>query len=207
MAVNLNYPVGTRNHRKIKPQTAFNIIERRKKVAELWRKHYTMTQIGKKLGLNRSTIWRDIKIMEAQWLLQQTENVGSLRRRDLMDLDEMEKICHEKIEANTDPKSLASAKWMEELRKIKQYRAELMGLKAAKKYEIEAKISSIDKEKKDAAVRAAIESSIKVIPGQRAENLLPPPVNAENSDLDDDFNDEIEEDDNDSIDGEDGEQW
>jgi IS30 family transposase len=145
--------------------------ERRAKVSELWKQKYKMVQIAEMIGVHVSTISRDVRYLEKQWIETQNLNIGDLRNRELRELDEMEQICILRLEALIDSPT-KGARWMEERLKIKQRRAQLLGIDAATKYEVNKPSQGITKEKRDEMAAAAV-SKTKRKP--RAENVVDMP--------------------------------
>jgi len=146
-------PSNHKQNRKKRP--AHVKQERRAKVSELWKQKYKMTQIAEMLGVDVSTISRDIRYLDKQWVETQNLNIGDLRNRELRELDEMEQICILRLEALISSPT-KGARWMEERLKIKQRRAQLLGIDAATKFEVHKPSQGISKEKRDEMARAAI---------------------------------------------------
>jgi len=132
--------------------------ERRSKVADLWKRKYSVSEIAKIVGIGIDTVRNDIRKMEQQWIKNQAINVNDIRMRELADLDEMEKLCIDRLESLKDSPT-KGARWLEERRKIKVRRAELLGLDAATKFKVTTPGSEISKEQHDAVVKAALAKS------------------------------------------------
>jgi hypothetical protein len=127
---------------------------RRKKVSELYSKRWNEMEIAEHLGVNVSTVSRDLTALRMIWLECQIDNINLAKLRELADLETMEKICIERLD------KLAShphqgTRWMEERRKIKERRAKLLGLDAEQKMNITKSIEIINKDQRDAAIKAA----------------------------------------------------
>lgn len=128
--------------------TKFKAAERRAEVSKLYMKRYTMSEIADLLDINKSTVSRDIKHIEAKLVETQTSNMEIVRARELVDLDSMEKICIDRIERLNDSPT-KGARWIEEWRLIKVRRAQLLGLDSAKKFQVSDNTDNISKERKD----------------------------------------------------------
>jgi len=132
--------------------------KRRKYVSELYEKRYTMREIAELVEVDVAQIQRDIKYLETQWEKETADNIELIRKRELADLDRMENICITKIDACEG--KYKGIGWMEEWRKIKVRRAELMGLDAAKKYSVREEGSKIKKSTKDKMIGAVTASKV-----------------------------------------------
>ena len=103
--------------------------ERRKEVARLLvRMHMRPREIGEQLGIHMGTVYRDIKWLKKEWEKERISHIDDLRMKELAELDEMEKICMEKLEGCANP--WQGTRWIEERRKIKERRAKMLGLDA-----------------------------------------------------------------------------
>jgi len=128
--------------------------ERRAQIAGLYKKRYKMHEIAEMLGINIATVSRDIKYLESLWIKSQIDNIESVKLRELSELDEMERVCIERLEKCTQP--WQGARWMEERRKIKERRAAILGFDAPKNLSITTKDRTLTKEQRDAAFRVAL---------------------------------------------------
>jgi len=140
--------------RPVHPTRMHKIKERRMRVSELLKQRYKQFEMGDLLGVDRSTISKDIKAIHKEWMAQSLDNLHIVRLRELVDLDDMEKICIQKLAAIKSPTQ--GSRWMEERRKIKERRARLLGLDAEQRYSVKREITIITKEKRDAVVLAAL---------------------------------------------------
>jgi len=131
------------------------IIERRVKVSELFKKRYKHYEIAQMLGVDRSTITKDIKAIQKEWKAEALDNLHIVRLRELADLDDMERICIERLEKLAKNPHQGS-RWMEERRKIKERRSKLLGLDAEQKMSVKRELTIITKEKRDQVVLAAL---------------------------------------------------
>jgi hypothetical protein len=132
----LNKKLSKKDHFKImsvrRPKSVAQIVtmeERRTEVAKLLcEEHMRPGAIARLLDVDPSTITRDIRAIRKEWKRERIDNVDEVRMREIAELDEMERICMERLRGCTAP--WQGARWMEERRKIKERRAKLMGLDA-----------------------------------------------------------------------------
>lgn len=104
---------------------------RRLQVAELYyRLRLRQQEIADRIGCNQSTISRDIKALDKQWLKRIAGKVDVIRGRELGDLDEMERDCAIQFQTSKDPR------WISERLKIKERRAKLIGLDVPERHEL-----------------------------------------------------------------------
>jgi IS30 family transposase len=96
--------------------------ERRLKVARLWAQHRNQTEIAKALGVNQSTVSRDLQVITARWVAEAVHDVGEIRARELAELDEMEKELAARWLQERRPE------WMRLRLAVKERRAKLLGL-------------------------------------------------------------------------------
>ena len=96
--------------------------ERRQKVARLWAQHRNQTEIAKALGVNQSTVSRDLQVITARWVAEAVRDVGEIRARELAELDEMEKELAARWLQERRPE------WMRLRLAVKERRAKLLGL-------------------------------------------------------------------------------
>ena len=155
------------------------IKQRRRQVAELVKKCYKVYEIADMLGVCKRVIERDIIALENEWKESRIDNIDAVRLRELAHLDEMERICIERLEKCTNPTQ--GSRWMEERRKIKEQRAKLLGLNAAQQYEIRGEMTVIPKEQRDQALLAVLMSQNPNLIGMDKEALMPPEKSAEDT--------------------------
>jgi hypothetical protein len=106
--------------------------QRRTEVARLLcEEHLRPMAIAKILGVHQATVYKDVIAIRQEWKKDRLDHVEEVRMRELAELDEMERICMERLIGCTQP--WQGARWMEERRKIKERRAKLLGLDAPEK--------------------------------------------------------------------------
>ena len=125
---------------------------RRKQVSVFFSQRYRLNEIADLMGISPSTVAADIKYLEKLWEKDGLSNIESTKVRELHDLDKMEQECIRRLDLCTKP--WQGARWMEERRKIKKRRAELMGLDAPKNIRHTHKDRTLNKEQRDAAFNA-----------------------------------------------------
>lgn len=99
-----------------------SIEERRRQVAELWKRHVDQTTIAKQLGVAQSTVSRDLREITKRWVEEAIADVGEIRARELAELSQIEGDAAKRFAVEYDHK------WLEIRLKCKQRRAALLGL-------------------------------------------------------------------------------
>ena len=102
------------------------VAERRAAVARLWARHLTQEQIAQGVGVDQSTVSRDIKALVAAWRREALGDIADLRARELGDLDSMEREIA--LAAGGDRSARELARLLEVRLHIKERRARLLGL-------------------------------------------------------------------------------
>lgn len=126
--------------------------QRRAAVCYLYKRRYNQSEIAAILECSQGTVSQDIRAIHETWRQSQLDNIEIVRMREIADLDDMERICIERLEHCKDPRT--GSRWMEERRKIKERRARLLGLDAAQAYEVRRTEFRITAQDRDAAVLA-----------------------------------------------------
>ena len=115
-------------HMKPKRTKTHEIEARRRKVARLYARKVTQTEIAQSLGVDQATVSRDVQAIEAQWRREVQAEVEAIRAQELTELREMERdVIHPRSKATSDRDR---ARWVAERLKIKARVAALMGLDA-----------------------------------------------------------------------------
>ncbi len=107
-------------------QKQAEILARRRQVAARYVQHVDQQTIAEELGVDQSTISRDIKALTQQWHREAVADIMSVKAREAAELDAMERDCAEQFRTTKDPR------WITERRQIKERRAKLLGLDAQK---------------------------------------------------------------------------
>jgi predicted transcriptional regulator len=113
------------------------IAERRKKVAALTLNRYDQTAIASMLGVNQSTVSRDIKFLMNKWRQAAENDILEHVGRELAELDLMEKEAAANYINLKSEGSLKQANtWMITRLQIKDRRSKLLGLDQPSKLEL-----------------------------------------------------------------------
>lgn len=112
--------------RKKPRRTTPAVMERRALVAGLLKRHITYTEMATQLGVSRVTISKDVSAIKEQWREAAVDDVASMKGRELVELDEMERECA--LEYASAKKHDERVKWMSLRLDIKRRRAKMMGL-------------------------------------------------------------------------------
>jgi transposase len=154
--------------RPVHPSKSHEIKERRLLVSKYYKQRFKQYEIAEILGVDRSTIARDIQAIHREWQAQCIDNVHVVRIRELADLEDMEKICMERLE-ELEKNPHQGSRWMEERRKIKERRSKMLGLDTEQRYVIKKEITVVDKTKRDEILLAALGSRLP--PGMTLEDV------------------------------------
>lgn len=103
--------------------------DRRRKVAELYRARLSQSEIGRRLGLSKATVCRDLQAVIAEDREAAKVHIAEWRARELADLERME------TDATVRYRETLDHKWIETRLKIKARRTALLGLDAPAKVE------------------------------------------------------------------------
>jgi len=103
------------------------IEERQRKVAQLYLRRQTQTEIAKVLKVDQATISRDLAELRKQWAAENVENLDQVKVREAAELDEME------AEAAVEFSKRKNWEWFDRRLKCKERRAKLLGLDAPAK--------------------------------------------------------------------------
>lgn len=95
---------------------------RRSRVAELYLAHSTQQQIAQELGVNQSTISRDLVWLRAEWRRIALDDIADIVARELAELDIMEYDVTQCWNTAKEPV------WIGKRLAIKQQRQNLLGL-------------------------------------------------------------------------------
>jgi sigma54-dependent transcription regulator len=117
------------------------LIERRKQVAKLYLNRAKIADIADKLGIDYSTVSRDITYLKKCWLEESKEDISKQIARELAELDLMELEANIQYQAAKKAgKDVFMIRWKETQLKIKDRRAKLLGLDRPQKVELDAKL-------------------------------------------------------------------
>jgi transcriptional regulator with XRE-family HTH domain len=113
------------------------VSQRRLTVAKLWTRRLTQEEIAAAVGVDQSTISRDIKALMAAWQKEAVSDVTLVRARELADLDAMEREAAMAASVKVSPQELA--RLLEVRLRVKERRARLLGLDAPQRREVTGK--------------------------------------------------------------------
>jgi hypothetical protein len=111
-------------------KTATGVAERRRKVAAMDLRHVDQLDIAQALGVDRSTVSRDITALRTSWRVDAAADVQERIAREDAELDSMERDCAIEFAKSKD------RGWLQTRLAIKDRRASLLGLDAPKRTEI-----------------------------------------------------------------------
>lgn len=113
------------------------VSKRRATVAKLWTRRLTQEEIAAAVGVDQSTVSRDVKALVAVWRKEALGDVTATRARELADLDAMEREAAVAASAKVSPQELA--RLLEVRLRVKDRRARLLGLDAPQRQEVTGK--------------------------------------------------------------------
>jgi hypothetical protein len=114
------------------------MVARRQRVAELWRNRQNQTDIARALGVDQSTISRDIKAIMREWRAMAVADVDEVIGRELAELDGMERDAAIRFAATHDPA------WMHLRLRCKERRAKMLGLDSVQRVDVTSGGGRID---------------------------------------------------------------
>ena len=117
------------------------VAERRATVAKLWARHLTQEEIAAAVGVDQSTISRDIKALVVAWRAEALTEVADLRAREFADLDSMEREAA--MAASVGRSAAELARLLEVRLRVKERRARMLGLDAPRRQEFSGLIATL----------------------------------------------------------------
>ena len=117
------------------------VAERRATVTRLWARHLTQEEIAAAVGVDQSTISRDIKALVVAWRAEALTEVADLRAREFADLDSMEREAA--MAASVGRSAVELARLLEVRLRVKERRARMLGLDAPKRQEFAGLIGTL----------------------------------------------------------------
>jgi transposase-like protein len=96
--------------------------ERQRKVAALYLRRVSQSEIAKQLGVNQATISRDLQVLYKLWRAEAASMIDEHQARELAELDQMEQ------DAAIQYSQTKRRDWLDTRLKIKERRAKLLGL-------------------------------------------------------------------------------
>ena len=145
---------------RVNPSRRFKILERRKKIAALYKQKYTQKEIGEMLNISRRTVINDMNAIRDEWREDRVDDLNEVYMLDLVSLNRMERLIWKRLQQlEKDPR--AGTRWMEMLLRLYDRRAKMIGYDAADKRDPGGglTINVINKEQADAALAAFLKAN------------------------------------------------
>ena len=118
-----------------KSQSRMRILNRRKKVSEMYLRRFTLSQIAETLGKSMGTIQKDIAAIRDEWRKESKEHIGEVITRELAELQHIENEAAKQFIRQRDKS------FLETRLKCKDRRAKLLGLDQPEKHQNEVNVS------------------------------------------------------------------
>jgi DNA-binding MarR family transcriptional regulator len=113
------------------------VRDRRKKIAALYLNKVDQADIAEKLGISQPTVSRDIKALNEEWRIESIKDVKEHISRELAELERMELEAASLFQAaKRDKQEKLAVNWIETRLKIKDRRANLLGLNGSQKIDM-----------------------------------------------------------------------
>jgi transcriptional antiterminator len=132
------------------------IAQRKQRLIELMREHVDWNQqdLAKELGVNRSTVAKDLKEINEELNMQTIDDWMVQRQRIILEIEENKRVCMERLKRlHGSPHQ--GARWMEEWSKLQEKIIRIYGVYSPEKMMIRHS-QEFSKEQRDAAVDAAV---------------------------------------------------
>lgn len=107
---------------------------RRALVAKLWLSRKIKSEIAAILGVSNQTIGRDIKALEKEWRKERVASVADFIRRELRELDEMERDAAARFHSAAE--EVDALRWFRARLELKEKRWRLLGLTGGVELEV-----------------------------------------------------------------------
>ena len=140
----------------LKPQRKkIGIMERRRKLIQLVREHpdWGQQSLAEALVVNKSTICKDLKEINEEFTVVNSEMWLLSRERVLSEIRENKQKCMDKLTLCTKPHQ--GARWMEEWTKLMIQEARILGINSPSHIMVHQELT-IHKDEMDAGVNAAL---------------------------------------------------
>jgi hypothetical protein len=131
------------------------IAQRKQRLIELMRENVDWNQerLARELGVDRSTVARDLKEINEELNMQTVEDWMVQRQRIILEIEENKKKCMTRLGKLNQPHQ--GARWMEEWGKLQEKIIKIYGIYSPEKLMIKHS-QEFSKEQRDAAVDAAV---------------------------------------------------
>jgi hypothetical protein len=145
----------THNRNPLKPQKRIPIEERKRRLIQLVRDHpdWDQTQLGEELGIDKSTVSRNLKTINDELNIVTSEMWTLNRTRILKEIRDNKAECMRRLDLCTIPSQ--GSRWMEEWTKLNLQESKILGVNSPSHIMIHKELV-IRKEDVDAGINAAL---------------------------------------------------
>jgi hypothetical protein len=145
----------THSQGRRKQRKKVGILERRRQLIQLVREHpdWQQQQLADVLGVNRSTVCHDLKEINEEFTIVNSEMWLLSRERVLSEIRENKQKCMDRLAACT--KAHQGARWMEEWTKLMVQESKILGINSPSHIMVHQELT-IRKEEIDAGINAAL---------------------------------------------------
>lgn len=132
-------------------QTKAEVVERRHRVAELYLQGWPQHRIAAEVGVDQSTVSRDLKAIQKEWLASSLRNFDELRAQELAKIDRLEAQAQESFALSQQPAPDEMARypvtgqpwvkpgdprWIAQIERCIMLRCKLLGLDAPQRIDV-----------------------------------------------------------------------
>ena len=145
----------THNRSPMKWRRRIPLEERKRRLIQLVRDHpdWDQTQLGEALGIDKSTVSRNLKTINEEFKVVNSEMWTLSRERVLKEIRENKAECMSRLERCVKPHQ--GSRWMEEWTKLNLQESKILGINSASHIMVHEELT-IRKEEIDAGVNAAL---------------------------------------------------
>lgn len=145
----------THNKHPLKMTKRIPIEERKRRLIQLVRDHpdWDQTQLGAELGIDKSTVSRNLKTINDEFKIVNSEMWILSRERILKEIRENKAECMQRLKSCS--KAHQGSRWMEEWTKLNHQESKILGVNSPSHVMIHEELT-IRKEEIDAGVNAAL---------------------------------------------------
>jgi len=145
----------THNKHPLKMTKRIPLEERKRRLIQLVRDHpdWDQTQLGAELGIDKSTVSRNLKVINDEFKVVNSEMWILSRERILKEIRENKAECMRRLKLCT--KASQGSRWMEEWSKLNFQESKILGVNSASHIMVHEELT-IRKEEIDAGVNAAL---------------------------------------------------
>ena len=145
----------THNKHPMKMHHRIPIEERKRRLIELVREHpdWDQSQLGAELGIDKSTVSRNLKTINDEFKLVNSQMWILSRERVLKEIRDNKAECMRRLKACSRPHQ--GSRWMEEWSKLNLQESKILGINSPSHIMVHEELT-IRKEEIDAGVNAAL---------------------------------------------------